>query len=361
MVKKSNIHTADDNSLELPADSGKDEELAQSYSVAKKLLPFLAKRGIPASPKNYRLFFDYILYTNLDLNRTINELLSNDAKFYSQLTSTVYDHFYSGETADSHTEAINKAASEFMALSSNMQESLQSAIDQTSHYQKVLTDTSQHMTAVTTSTELQPLLTELLNETEAALVNHDHFSTRISEANQLIVSLKTELENQTFLATKDELTKLYNRRHLNNEAPKIIAGAINAGLPVSLVAFDLDFFKRINDTWGHNYGDKVLTICAETIEKSANDTGMAVRMGGEEFLLLLPGLDLKAAAEVAEKVRNDIDAMEITVRGDTLPITISGGVAQYIKGENLTTVIGRADEALYKAKRSGRNLICLAE
>ncbi|MDR2945458.1 MAG: hypothetical protein LBV79_01745, partial [Candidatus Adiutrix sp.] len=81
---------------QVPAEEAQ-EELAHSYAVAKRLLPFLAKRGIPATPKNYRIFYDYLLYTNPALNKTINELLDNSAKFYSRLSNTIYDHFYSNE------------------------------------------------------------------------------------------------------------------------------------------------------------------------------------------------------------------------------------------------------------------------
>ena len=343
------------------AEGGEHDEFAQSYTVVKRLLPFLAKRGIPASPKNYRIFFDYLLYSNPALNKTVNELLDNNAKFYSQLTTTVYDHFYSGETVEFQTQAINKATSDFMALSNGMQESLQNAIHQTSHYQKVLTDTSSQMAHVTTPDELQPFLNDLMNETEAALAHHDNFSVRMNEANNVIASLKAELQTQTSLATVDELTKLHNRRHLNIEAPKLIARAVKTGAPLSLIIFDLDFFKRINDNWGHNYGDKVLALCAGIIKETARPTDLAVRLGGEEFLLVLPGLKLDAAAQVAERVRHSIATTEITIRGDTLPVTISGGAAELRSGEDITDLIGRADKSLYRAKKSGRNKICLAE
>lgn len=360
MVSSRNKPAPDPSPAELP-EGLEHDEFVQSYKVVKRLLPFLAKRGIPASPKNYRIFFDYLLYSNPALNKTVNELLDNNAKFYKQLTATIYDQFYSGETVEFQTQAINKATSDFMALSSDMQESLQSAINQTSHYQKILTDTTHHMSKVTTPDELQPFLNDLMSETETALAHHDSFSVRINEANNMIVSLKAELQTQTSLATVDELTKLNNRRHLNIEAPKLIARAAKTGTPFSLIIFDLDFFKRINDTWGHNYGDKVLILCAGIIKESARTTDLAVRLGGEEFLLVLPGLGLNTAAQVAERVRHSIATTKITIRGDTLPVTISGGAAELRSGEDMTDLIGRADKALYRAKQSGRNKICLAE
>ena len=107
-------------------------ELEHSYAVAKRLLPFLAKRGIPVTPKNYRIFYDYLLYANPDLNKTVNELLANNARFYQQLSDTLYDHFYSGEVLESHSQVISKAADDFMAVSSEMEKNLETVINQTS-------------------------------------------------------------------------------------------------------------------------------------------------------------------------------------------------------------------------------------
>ncbi len=345
---------------EVPGEAVK-EELTHSYAVAKRLLPFLAKRGIPASPKNYRIFYDYLLYSNPALNKAVNELLDNNAKFYSQLSNSLYEYFYSNEVLDLQAKAINKAAMDFMAVSSTMEQSLENAMSQASHYQKVLTDTSRQMAELTTSDQLQPVLDELLTETEAALASGGNFSSQLSEANQVIATLKAELKNQTTLAKIDELTKLFNRRHLNFEAPRLMTRSIETGRPLSVIAFDLDMFKRINDTWGHNFGDKVLVLCSEIIKKAARSTDLAVRMGGEEFLLMCLGLDLAGAARVAERIRLTIAGTDITIRGTSLLVTISGGVAQYMPGEDLMNLLGRADRALYQAKQDGRNLIRLAE
>jgi len=341
-------------------DEAVSEELVHSYAVAKRLLPFLAKRGIPASPKNYRIFYDYLLYANPALNKAVNELLDNNAKFFSQLSSSLYDHFYSNEVLDQQAKAISKAAMDFMAVSSTMEQNLESAKNQASHYQRALADTSKQMAEVGVSEELQPLLDDLLTETEAALVSNDTFVGKISEANQVIATLKAELKNQTTMAKVDELTKLYNRRHLNFEAPQMMAKSVENDRPLSAIMLDLDFFKRINDTWGHNFGDKVLVICAEIIKKAARSTDLVVRLGGEEFLLMCLGLDLSGAGRVAERIRQTIAGTDLTIRGESLLVTVSGGVAQYTPGEDLTSLLGRADKALYQAKNDGRNLIRLA-
>jgi diguanylate cyclase (GGDEF)-like protein len=205
--------------------------------------------------------------------------------------------------------------------------------------------------------DLRPVLDELMAETEEALAANNTFSAQLTEAGQVITALKTELRSQTSLARIDELTRLYNRRHFNFEAPQLMTKCEAEGQPVSIITFDLDYFKKINDTWGHNFGDKVLVVCAEIIRKAARVTDLAIRMGGEEFLLVCANLDLGEAFKVAERVRATIAETDITIRGQSLPVTVSAGVAQYAHGEDLLALLERADKALYRAKKEGRNTV----
>lgn len=337
------------------------QEMAQSYEVVKKLLPFLAKRGIPVTPKNFRLFYDYITFINPELTKILNGLLEKEIKFHSRLSDHLYVFFYAGENADFQTVAITKAASEFMDVSSTMSASLRTAREQHDRFQKTLFDTSRQVADLTSSSDLLPFLDELLAETERTLISGEVVATQLKEANDVIAALKAELKNQTTLANIDELTKLSNRHHFSLEAPKILRESVEKGRPLSAIVFDIDFFKKINDTWGHAYGDRVLTVCADIIKNAARSTDLAVRMGGEEFLLICANLNLATAGKVADRIRQSIASTDIAIRGQSLSVTISGGVAEYVPGEDMTSLIGRADRALYEAKESGRNLVCLAK
>jgi len=158
----------------------------------------------------------------------------------------------------------------------------------------------------------------------------------------------------------DELTQLSNRHRLHLKAPRFIRQARETGQPLAAMIFDIDWFKKINDTWGHNQGDQVLKVCAGLIKAAARSCDLAVRLGGEEFLLLCPNLDLATAVKVAEKVRESIATTKfglIDGSGQTMSLTVSGGVTTYLAGEDIQALIARADAALYQAKSSGRNRI----
>ena len=335
------------------------EELEHSYQMAKKLLPFLAKRNIPATPKNYRLFYDYLAYKNTALPRILNELIDAQVSFDNRLSDKLYDYFYSADALESQALVINQATEHFEAVSSIIAQSLVHAIDKASHYQKVLNEKSKQLSAAASELEWQKFFDEVMDETSNSIKSQDKLVRQIEESNQTIASLRAELSNQATLARVDELTQLYNRRHLNLELPKILQYADQSQLPVSILLFDLDYFKKVNDVWGHQLGDKVLALCAQTIKKAARQDDLAVRFGGEEFLLCCPGLAVEEALKVAERIRETISDTDITVRGEILPITVSVGVTQYCFSESIEDLLYRVDQALYRAKSEGRNRVIL--
>ena len=339
------------------------EDLSRSYDVLKKLLPFLAKRGIPVTPKNYRLFYDYIIFANPEINKTLNGILEKDIKFNDQVSSSLYAFFYAeeGSALASQVNALNRAATAFIQASDNMSESLKNARDQNDHFQEVLTKTSQKIADNAPASEFQAHLKDLLAETDQTLASNSALAGQLKKAYGVISTLKADLRAQTSLSKTDELTKLNNRRHLNLEGPRLILKARENSQPLSAIIFDIDLFKKVNDEWGHNVGDQVLATCADFIKKAARSSDLAVRLGGEEFLLLCFNLDLATAAKVADRVRQSIASTEIGIDHISLKVTVSGGVAAYIQGEEMSALIARADAALYRAKAGGRNRICLAE
>ncbi len=340
-----------------------EAEVMQSYLLVKRLLPFLAKRGIPASPLNYRLFYDYLANTNPKLCLTLNELLESNAKFFTPLSQSLYEHFYAIESSSckEEAEAVNKATLDFMAISKFLEENLESASQSTTSYQNFLLETSKQLSSESSGNDLTQYLDGLLAETEQSLANSENLTNQIAAAQKRITELTNELEAQAQLAVTDELTKFFNRRHLNRVFPQIIVDAQKNNAPLSLIIFDLDRFKRINDTWGHNFGDKVLQVFASVVRDVASKNHLPVRLGGEEFVLVCPGLPLASAKVLADSARINLMETNITIRGEELSVTVSGGVAQHKPGEELSDLIGRADAALYRAKDEGRNQIYCSE
>ena len=162
-------------------------------------------------------------------------------------------------------------------------------------------------------------------------------------------------------ATLDALTNLNNRRQLETRLKQETSHAERQGNPLSVLMLDIDYFKNFNDTYGHAVGDLVLKEVANTVKENLRDSDIPARYGGEEICVLLPFTDLVAARQVAERVRqgieNHIVPVNINGKDEDLKITVSIGVAQYTKGSMPEDLYIKADEALYIAKKNGRNRV----
>lgn len=159
------------------------------------------------------------------------------------------------------------------------------------------------------------------------------------------------------LAEEDVLTGLTNRRHFSVEARRALEHEQRYGLKLSLLLFDLDFFKHVNDEHGHNVGDEVLVEMAYRMLACFRKSDLPGRWGGEEFIALLPHTPIETAVQVAERLRASLADVPVQTQAGPIRVTLSGGCAQWQAGDTLETLVGRADAALYRAKHSGRNRI----
>jgi diguanylate cyclase (GGDEF)-like protein len=162
-------------------------------------------------------------------------------------------------------------------------------------------------------------------------------------------------------AVRDGLTGLYNRAFFDNFLIKSVSLSRRYNTKLSMLLLDVDHFKKVNDTHGHQAGDEVLKSLAATIEDQIRESDVACRYGGEEFVVVLTETDLEGAVTVAEKLRRVVETLSIPYGADgtggTLSVTISVGVGQYHDGQERVTFIDSVDHALYEAKENGRNRV----
>lgn len=172
---------------------------------------------------------------------------------------------------------------------------------------------------------------------------------------QTQLRLLTDLLGARRDAAHDMLTGLANRRRAEERLAAELARARRLHTPLSVLLLDLDHFKLINDRWGHAAGDQVLVATADALQGSLRGADLATRYGGEEFLAILPDTGPEAALEVAERIRTEIEGLEVPANGDTLRATTSIGIASLVGEETADALVARADAALYQAKQAGRN------
>jgi len=159
-------------------------------------------------------------------------------------------------------------------------------------------------------------------------------------------------------ASTDALTQCGNRQALDSALHREIDLAQRDQIPLSVILFDFDHFKQINDKLGHQGGDQVLKLACANIQNSMRKTDLLFRYGGEEFLILLHKTDQEGALKIAEKIREQIEAADMNFKDQPVAVTISLGVATLAEYDDISSLIERADKALYNAKRRGRNQVC---
>jgi diguanylate cyclase (GGDEF)-like protein/PAS domain S-box-containing protein len=180
-------------------------------------------------------------------------------------------------------------------------------------------------------------------------------NTELEQRLRKIEALEAELREQ---AIRDPLTGLFNRRYFNESIEREIARSQRAGEPLSIILVDVDHFKEINDTYGHQVGDAFLVIVANRLQNNSRRSDIITRYGGEEFLLVLPNISIQVAARRADELRQSIANASLAHLGVEIRTTISGGVACFpLAGTTAVELLRAADEALYVSKNLGRNRI----
>ncbi|OGS67924.1 MAG: hypothetical protein A2Z87_13010 [Gallionellales bacterium GWA2_54_124] len=181
----------------------------------------------------------------------------------------------------------------------------------------------------------------------------------IRDSTQRIVQDRAQIWELTNHANVDPLTRLYNRRMLDNAFPRLLEQTVKGALPLCVLLIDVDNFKKYNDTQGHLGGDQALVAIGEVLKNSVRPYDFATRYGGEEFLVILPNTGLEEGIAAAERIRNHAQIKSITsVDGAALPgITISIGLAMSVTESTPQTLVAAADAQLYRAKEAGRNCV----
>ncbi len=177
------------------------------------------------------------------------------------------------------------------------------------------------------------------------------------EFNRMIARIHDSESALAELARRDGLTRLLNRRAFDEALAEMYARMRRTSEEGALLTMDIDFFKRINDTYGHSAGDDVLRAFAKLVTADLRPFDQAFRVGGEEFSVLLPGVSMVVACDMAERLREAVAAHPIAAHGEEIPVTVSIGVAKVSEAVNPNELVDAADAALYRAKTTGRNRV----
>jgi diguanylate cyclase (GGDEF)-like protein len=203
--------------------------------------------------------------------------------------------------------------------------------------------------ALTDTLVIEHQVAELLKS-----ISDKKIQDKVINLKQSINKTKSKLDK---LANRDRLTKLYNRRYFDEEIEKELERAVRYKYSLSLFMIDIDFFKKINDTYGHQKGDQVLAVVSSIISENTRLNDIVARYGGEEIVVLIPEMVSDNAMYLAEKIRSRVETE--TSKRIAILVTVSIGGAFYKTNDSSTNLIKKADDALYEAKKRGRNRVII--
>jgi len=207
------------------------------------------------------------------------------------------------------------------------------------------------------------ILNQALTETRRLRVREDALAAaqrKVAEAERSIEAMRNELEQVKAMLHQDPLTGTLNRRGIDDAFRQEASRCDRHGARLCVAIIDVDNFKLLNDTLGHQAGDRALVQIASTVMNTLRPSDRVGRFGGEEFVLLLPDTRLNHGAAVLSRIQRQLAARPLEENGERIGVTFSGGVVQRGDGESLDEVVARADAALYQAKAAGKNRVVTA-
>jgi len=237
---------------------------------------------------------------------------------------------------------------------------IDSAAGQATAYGHDLAGATAKLAAAASTDGVRTIIETLVRSTREIEANNKALEQRLKASHSEIKQLQDNLDAVRTESLTDPLTSLGNRKFYDQAITKALALAQKSETPLALLISDIDNFKKFNDTFGHLTGDQVLRLVALSVKQNVKGHDLACRYGGEEFAIILPDTQLRAAVTVAEHIRRAVMTKELIKRSTSENlgrITVSLGVAMFRPGDTAATLYERADQCLYAAKRNGRNRV----
>lgn len=332
------------------------EGVAKSAEYMKQAIPLMTRHGAGFHPISYAVWYEYSAGTNTDLIDEVKLLTSEGELLDNASLHQLYDKHIAGM----NEETAQRISNSFEGVLSDVSETTSAMSDNTQKFNSSLTDWKKNAES-SEDFDLRNSVVQLLSNAEDMQGAVSSLQDKLERSQQEIQELKKEVDRSKNEALTDALTGLLNRKGFEKAMTRCLLQVKQGAHPPSLMMMDIDFFKKINDTYGHLFGDKVISSIAKAVKQNVKGKDVVARYGGEEFIVLLPETPLKGAQMLAERAREVIEKGRIT-RGknkEDAQVTISVGVAHYAENEAVLDFIARADQALYKSKQRGRNRVTI--
>ncbi len=327
------------------------------YSTSQSALTLMTKHKVVPTPENYQLWYTHSAQSDLNLSKTLENLLAKNIPFDDVLNKKLYENFFSREQ---EIKTVNETSAIFQKEVAKIVSIIKDVGKDTNNHSKAL---AQHIDTIADfegSQELKAVIKLILEDTDKIRQQSEKLENKLMESSGRIKNLQRNLDNARLESRTDALTNIGNRKYFDEQLMAQMNLYRQKRQKFCLIICDIDYFKKFNDNFGHQIGDQVLKVVAHVIKNEVDGVGFPARYGGEEFAMLLPKAGNDGGTIVAETVRKIISQRTIKNKATGAnfgKITMSFGIATIHGDEPADDLIARADEALYLAKQNGRNRV----
>lgn len=333
------------------------DDLNTASDYLRMAVPQMVRRRIPPTPYNYALWYAHVQNAYPDLSRSLLAEFPENGPYDPEKSESLFFEYFVKHYLPTSPQARDLIADIVTKLTQAVSRSLRGTQDYGASLREAMTVFEED---VIDPERIRAMVGQLLTETRDLESLTQAFQSELQSAGAQVERLKRELEESERRARLDALTKIPNRRGFDEALAQSLSGGDDES--TCLMLMDLDHFKRLNDTYGHPMGDRVLEIVGSVLAKVQSDRVFVARYGGEEFAVIVHD-ELEVAQMLAEQIRRQVAALQIKRKStqDTISaITVSIGLSRFRPGETAESLIERVDTGLYRAKEGGRDRVMIA-
>lgn len=317
----------------------------------------MAQYRVPPTPQNFAVWYCFVSGRDPGLCKTLDLLIAKGERFSDFQNAAIFERFF-GYLKEATT--VEETSENMTRILSRVDSLVQQASDKTEIYQSALSDNSATLATGESTASVETVAQLITDETQRILSEHKLLHRRLEESARQIDDLQRNLQAVQKESRIDALTGVANRKKFDVVLRQQVNRARETETSLCLILADIDHFKKVNDTHGHQVGDQVLKFVASALADIVEEKDVVARYGGEEFAVLLPASSLRDGVKIAEQIRFTIGRRRLQKRktGESIGVvTLSLGVALYKPAEPLSDFFKRADDSLYLAKERGRNKV----